>query len=85
MKKTSVNTKKFEKVMAEIDASIATEEMAIPIYASHLSAAFSWSGLSSQVQKEIVKGLKTLSRESLGHVRLLKDVRRMYKQSQKKM
>jgi len=71
--------KNFEKNMAKINEAIAVEEMAVPIYASHLRAAFSWSGLQPDVQKKIIKGLKILSRESLGHVRLLRKVRRIYK------
>lgn len=66
-------------ILKEIDAAILKEEVAIPIYADHIKAAMFWSGLPKAKQDKIKEGLEILLKESMGHVKLLKKVKSIYK------
>ncbi len=63
-----------EGVLSLIREAIVKEELAIPVYDSHISAALFWSGLPEEVQREILAGLETLTHDSAGHVQLLRKV-----------
>ena len=54
--------------------AIVKEELAIPVYDSHISASLFWSGLSEEVRRKILEGLQTLTHDSAGHVLLLQRV-----------
>lgn len=66
------NKEPIEKVLAELDKAILEEEMAIPIYSSHLATTISRSGLPDEQAEIISQNLLTLSQESLKHIGLLK-------------
>ena len=72
---------KKDPVLVAIGEAIVREEMAVPLYTSHISAALFWSGLPEETQAKIIDGLKLLARESLWHIRLLRKVERIYKTS----
>ncbi len=63
-----------EELIAEIRSAAVKEELAIPLYDSHISAALFWSGLPTEVQAQVVAGLKVLTTESRGHVKILNRV-----------
>ena len=67
-----------EQVLKEIEVAAVKEELAIPVYTSHIKSALFWSALSKKKQDKILEGLETLSRESEGHVTLLNRVRELY-------
>lgn len=68
-----------QNVLQEINNAIVKEELAVPIYSSHIKVAMFWSGLPRTKQDKIIAGLEILLSESLNHVRMLKRVRRIYK------
>ncbi|MFA6161384.1 MAG: hypothetical protein WCT54_05120 [Patescibacteria group bacterium] len=67
------------KVLQEIENAIVKEELAVPIYSSHIKVAMFWSGLPQAKQDKIVAGLEILLSESINHVRMLRRVKRIYK------
>ena len=73
-----------DAVLKKIDEAIVREELAVPIYTSHISAALFWSGVSDAKKKTIIQDLKLLTRESKAHIALLKKVRRYYLSSKHK-
>lgn len=72
-----------EQIIALIQEATVKEELAIPLYDSHISAALFWSGLPQEVQSEILAGLKILTRESRGHVKILKRVEALVRRDAK--
>jgi hypothetical protein len=68
MKKTS------QEIIDKINEARTKEELAIPLYVSHIEQAFFWSGLDKERQKKIMTGLKILARESEKHAVILKKV-----------
>lgn len=67
-----------KQVLQEIEVAAIKEELAIPVYTSHIKSALFWSSLSDKKQQMILEGLETLSRESEGHVILLNRVKDLY-------
>ena len=67
-----------KQVLQEIDVAAVKEELAIPVYTSHIKSALFWSGLSEKKKEKILEGLETLSKESQGHVTLLNRVKELY-------
>ena len=65
-----------ELIQAIRQASVK-EELAIPLYDSHISAALFWSGLPEEVQQRIIAGLTVLTTESRGHVKILKQIEKI--------
>jgi hypothetical protein len=63
---------------------VVAEELAIPLYTSHIKQAFFWSNLSEDKQKKIIAGLQVLEKDSKNHVKLLKKVKRIYSKNTKK-
>ncbi len=61
-------------ILDQINEARTKEELAIPLYVSHIEQAFFWSGLDNARQKKIMAGLKTLARESEKHAIILKKV-----------
>ena len=66
------------KLLAKVDEALIKEELAIPIYASHIEGSLFWSGLAEDRQTEIINLLQVLSRESQGHVKLLEKLKELY-------
>ena len=54
------------------------EELAIPIYISHIRQSFFWSGLAPEKQKKIISGLKLLEKESKNHARIFAALEKKY-------
>jgi len=67
-----------QAVIDKINEAMVKEELAIPLYVSHIEQTLFWSGLDKEKQEEIIKGLKTLALESEGHVFALKKVLEIY-------
>jgi len=67
-----------QKILAKIDEAMIKEELAIPIYTSHIEGTLFWSGLDNDKRKAIIGMLQTLSQESQGHVKLLERLKELY-------
>ncbi len=67
-----------EKILHEIRQAKIKEEIAIPLYTSHIKEVLFWSGLSEEKKKEIIKDLKILERESEIHIAMLKRVEKIF-------
>ena len=65
-------------ILQEIRDATIKEEMAIPLYVSHIEQTLFWSGLPKEKQKKIIDSLKILERESEAHVSMLKRVMEIY-------
>lgn len=74
---------KPDAVLKKIDEAVVREELAVPIYTSHIAAALFWSGLPEKKKTEIIQGLKLLAKESQWHIILLKKVRHLYLSSKR--
>lgn len=72
-------TKTKQAVVDKINEAMIKEELAIPLYISHIEQTLFWSGLNKDVQKKIIESLKILATESEGHVFALKKVLKIYK------
>jgi CRISPR/Cas system-associated endoribonuclease Cas2 len=72
-----------KKVLSEIREALVKEELAIPLYVSHIQQAFFWSGLSKNKQDQIINRLKILEAESENHVRMFKEIEKIYLESMK--
>lgn len=67
-----------EEVIKKIDEATLEEEKALPVYASHIASALFWAGLSEEHKTEIVSKLQILHDDSLRHVKMLEEVKRIY-------
>ncbi|MFZ4631795.1 MAG: hypothetical protein ACOYL8_01140 [Patescibacteria group bacterium] len=74
-------TSKKQAVIEKINEAMIKEELAIPLYVSHIQQSLFWSGLSKKKQETIIIGLKTLAAESKMHVTYLNKVLDIYKKS----
>ena len=54
------------------------EELAVPLYTSHIEQSLFWSGLPKEKQKHIISSLKTLERESEQHAKSFKKILSIY-------
>lgn len=70
-----------EDILFEIQEALIKEELAIPVYVSHIQQTLFWSGLTKEKQEKIVQSLMILEKESEGHVMLLKRVKELYVES----
>lgn len=64
-----------EKIIQELDAAILMEEMAIPVYSSHLASTVGRIGVSEENSQRIIDDLTVLETESKKHITMLKKVR----------
>jgi len=62
-------------VVDMIREAMVKEELAIPLYVSHIEQTFFWSGLSKEKQDIIIKNLEILEKDSEWHAQVL---RKMY-------
>lgn len=67
-----------DRIIAEIEEAIIKEEMAIPIYVTHLRTALFWAGVSPAKRKKITAELQILKVQSQGHIKLLKEVKKIH-------
>ncbi len=72
------NTNKMD-LSREIDLALAKEEFGIPIYTAHLKNSLYWSAFSATEQKKINASLDVLHRDSRGHIRALKKIKKIEK------
>ncbi|MCX6795159.1 MAG: hypothetical protein NT165_00255 [Candidatus Falkowbacteria bacterium] len=63
-----------EFVLQRINEARIKEELAIPIYASHIKQTMFWSGISEDKQEKIIASLKVLESDSMKHSKMLKVV-----------
>lgn len=70
--------KSKKETLRQIDQAILKEEMALPVYTTHISSAVFWSGLPEKFQKEISQKLQILHDDSLRHVAMLEEVKNIY-------
>lgn len=76
-----IQTAKHLAVIREINNAIVKEELAVPLYTSHIEQTLFWSGLSKDKQVKMIQGLKILTRESKAHSLALKKIIEIYNQS----
>lgn len=67
-----------ELVIAEINDAIIKEELAVPLYTSHIEQTLFWSGLEKSKQAKMIRGLKTLVKDSRGHAAALRKIMEIY-------
>jgi hypothetical protein len=72
------NDKSF--VLDKLHEAMIKEELAIPLYVSHIEQTLFWSGLPVKKQEKIIDGLKILAKESEIHSIYLKKIIDIYKQ-----
>ncbi len=65
-------------VLKEIDDAMVKEEMALPVYASHIESVLFWSGIPKRKQDRIRESLEILIRESIAHVKMLKYIKTLH-------
>jgi hypothetical protein len=73
-----------DPILDKLKEATLREEMAVPLYTSHISAALFWSGLPEKKQKRIVEILEILERESNGHIQTFKKITALYRASRKR-
>ncbi len=71
-------------VLQKIKEAIIKEELAMPLYVSHIEQTLFWSGLPNEKQKKIIRYLKILESESKYHIKMLKKLEKNYLKSFKK-
>lgn len=76
-------TNKQDKILNEIRRAKIKEEMAIPLYTSHIKEVLFWSGISDDKKKTIIDNLKILEKESEIHIAMLSRVEGIFIKSQK--
>lgn len=72
-----------EKILNRINEARIKEELALPIYSSHIKQTLFWSGLSKDKKEKIIASLRTLEADSERHVKLLKIVARNFLKNSK--
>ena len=67
-----------EEIINKIDEATLKEEKALPIYTAHISATLFWSGLDKEIQDQIMSDLQILHDDSMRHVRILEQAKKLY-------
>lgn len=75
--KKQTNKNRERIIVQELDSAILMEEMAIPVYSSHLASTIERIGVSKEIGQKIVDDLKILETESKKHISMLKEVKRV--------
>lgn len=76
--KNNQNKMTPELVLQLINEARVKEELAIPIYTSHIKQTMFWSGLPKAKQEKIISSLKMLEADSQKHAKILKKVANNY-------
>jgi hypothetical protein len=71
---------KIEKdfILNSLKEAMIKEELAIPLYTSHIEQTLFWSGLPVKKQKVIVDTLKILEQESEIHAQIFQKILKIY-------
>ncbi len=77
MKKLMKNNKEY--ILDKISEALVKEELAIPLYTSHIEQTLFWSGFDEDKKKQILISLNLLTKESRAHVGGLKKIMAIYK------
>lgn len=72
------NIKDKLKILEDIHQAVLDEELAVPVYTSHIKNTIFWTGLPEAKQKRILEILDTLARESEGHVNVFKRIQEIF-------
>ena len=72
-----------EFVLQRINEARVKEELAIPIYSSHIKQTLFWSGLPKDKQEKIISGLKILEGDSMRHSKMLQKIASNYSKNNK--
>jgi len=81
--KNKTNTNDIELIVQKISEARIKEELAIPIYSSHIKQTLFWSGLPKAKQEKIIAGLRILESDSEKHVGMLKIIEKNYLRNSK--
>jgi|GEM_PF-1901777 len=81
--KNKINTNNNESIVQKISEARVKEELAIPIYSSHIKQTLFWSGLPEAKQAKIIAGLRILEADSEKHVKMLKIIEKNYLRNSK--
>ena len=65
-------------IIDTLKEAMVKEELAIPLYSSHIEQALFWSGLSAKKQKLIIDNLRILERESEIHAQSFRKILKLY-------
>lgn len=65
-------------IIESLKEAMIKEELAVPLYTSHIEQSLFWSGLTIKKQKLIIEILKTLQRESEFHAQSFQKVLKIY-------
>jgi len=83
LRRKNMKQENTDLVLQQIRQARVKEELAIPIYSSHIRQALFWSGLPLDKQKKIIERLKILEYESEAHADMLKVVENNYLKTNK--
>ncbi|MFZ2310304.1 MAG: hypothetical protein WAW11_02060 [Patescibacteria group bacterium] len=67
-----------ELILDELREAMVQEELAIPLYVSHIQQTLFWSGLPVDKQERIIAGLKVLDVDSERHAQAFKHLIELY-------
>jgi hypothetical protein len=67
-----------ELIIGRLREAMVKEELAIPLYTSHIEQTLFWSGLPAKKQEKIIENLKTLEKESEIHARVFQQILKIY-------
>lgn len=67
-----------EIVIEKLKEAMIKEELAIPLYTSHIKQTLFWSGLPPKKQKKIIDTLMVLEKESEIHAQIFKNILASY-------
>jgi hypothetical protein len=68
-----------ELILGELEEARIGEELAVPLYVSHIKQTIFWSGLEEEKQQKIINNLKILDVESERHAKQLEEIIEIYK------
>jgi hypothetical protein len=67
-----------ELILDELREAMVQEELAIPLYVSHIQQTLFWSGLPADKQEKIIASLKILDVDSERHAQSFKNLIELY-------
>lgn len=68
-----------QEIAAKIKEAMIKEELAVPVYTSHIEQTFFWSGLPLAKQKKVIAGLRILAKDSRRHAKIFERIANDYK------
>lgn len=70
--------KNHETILEKLREAMIKEELAIPLYVSHIEQTLFWSGLPMKKQKIVIDNLKILEADSEMHARAFETLLKKY-------